>query len=418
MIILLLKLFVIMIAYTQILQTEKSKFFQPIAVTQRILSIDLLRGIVMIIMALDHTRDYFHADALLFDPTDLSKTNEWLFLTRWITHFCAPVFMFLSGTSAFFVGRRKSKNELAKFLLTRGLWLILLEITIVNFGWFFDLSFSNIDLNVIWALGASMVVLAGLIYLPFIGIIITGAILIGAHNLLDGVQVTGTTIQAFGWSMLHQTGEFKFLGRTFFVGYPILSWVGVMALGYCFGKLYNPSIEAVRRKKILIILGSAIIILFILLRAINIYGDPRPWSYQASAAFTFLSFINLFKYPPSLLFILITLGPAILFLAFAEKLLNRLSKMVSVFGRVPMFYYILHLYLIHALAEIAAYLTGFKWSDKTIWIGANPELKGYGFSLGTTYLIWIGIIIILYPLCKWYDRYKTAHKEKWWLSYL
>ncbi|MEJ7821912.1 MAG: heparan-alpha-glucosaminide N-acetyltransferase domain-containing protein [Chitinophagaceae bacterium] len=407
-----------MIASTQNLKTEKNKFIQPLAVTRRITSIDLLRGIVMIIMALDHTRDYFNADAFLFDPTDLSKTNEWLFLTRWITHFCAPVFMFLSGTSAFFVGRRKNKNELAKFLLTRGLWLILLELTVVNFGWYFDLSFSNIDFNVIWALGAGMIVLAGLIYLPFIGIIIIGAILIGAHNLLDGVQVTGNTIQAFGWSLLHQTGEFKFFGRIFFVGYPILSWVGVMALGYCLGKLYNPFIEAVRRKKILIILGSAIIILFILLRAINIYGDPRPWSYHASAAFTFLSFINVFKYPPSLLYILITLGPAILFLAFAEKPLNRLSKMVSVFGRVPMFYYILHLYLIHALAEIAAYFTGFKWSDKTIWMNANPELKGYGFSLGTTYLVWICIVILLYPLCKWYDRYKTAHKEKWWLSYL
>ena len=248
-----------MIASTQNLKTEKNTFIQPLAVTRRITSIDLLRGIVMIIMALDHSRDYFHADAFLFDPTDLTKTNEWLFLTRWFTHFCAPVFMFLSGTSAFFVGKRKSKNELAKFLLTRGLWLILLEITIVNFGWFFDFSFSNIEFNVIWALGASMVVLAGLIYLPFMGIIIIGAILIGAHNLLDSVQVPGNTIHAFGWSLLHQTDEFKFFGRTFFVGYPILSWVGVMALGYCFGKLYTPSIEAVRRKKILIILGLSLI---------------------------------------------------------------------------------------------------------------------------------------------------------------
>ncbi len=247
----------------------------PTTNTTRITSIDFLRGIVMIIMALDHTRDYFHAGAYLFDPTDLTKTNGVLFFTRWITHFCAPVFMFLAGTSAFFVGRRKTKNELVKFLLTRGLWLIFLELTIVNFAWFFDFRFSNIEFNVISALGAAMIALAGLVYLPYAGILAIAVIVIAAHNLLDTVDISGNSLKAFVWSLLHKTKEFSLLERTVLVAYPILSWIGVMVLGYCFGRLYTTEFTRQRRKQWLLVMGIVAIVLFVVIRAINVYGDPR-----------------------------------------------------------------------------------------------------------------------------------------------
>lgn len=388
---------------------------------KRITSIDLLRGIVMIIMALDHVRDYFHAGAFLFDPLDLEKTNTALFFTRWITHFCAPVFMFLAGTSAFLVGQKKSKKELSFFLLKRGIWLLLLELTLINFGWNFDITFTNIYFIVIWALGLSMILLAGLIHLPVKLILLIAGLLVAGHNLLDNIHVTGNNLQAFGWALLHDQNFFSWQGKNFLVGYPILPWIGVMALGYCFGTFYTSVYSSERRKKILLLIGGSAVLLFILLRFINLYGDPFPWSRQSSAFYSFLSFIKVQKYPPSLLYILVTLGPAILFLAFAEKINNTASKAISVYGRVPMFYYVLHIFLIHLLAMASAGLfTDYGWG---VWILKQPlwfaeGLKGYGFSLGVVYLVWLVIVIGLYPLCKKYDRYKAAHKEKWWLSYL
>ena len=386
----------------------------------RITSIDLLRGIVMIIMALDHTRDYFHADAFFFEPTDLTQTNPALFLTRWITHFCAPAFVFLSGTSAYFMSQRKTKKELSVFLLTRGLWLIFLELTIINFGWFFDLQFSNLDFYVFWALGGSMIALAGLIYLPIPVIAAIGILIIFTHNLLDPISVPGNNVMAFTWGLLHDPGEFKFLGRTSFTGYPIIPWIALMALGYCCGTFYKKSVDVLQRKKILTGLGLFAVMLFILLRFINVYGDAVPWSVQTSQVFTIMSFLNLTKYPPSLLFILMTMGPLLLLLAMTEKPLNRFTNFISVYGRVPLFYYILHLYLIHLLGMLAAEFTGYDWRDMvlTVWVPNFPGLDGYGFSLGIVYLIWLAIIVSLYPLCKWYDKYKKEHKEKWWLSYL
>lgn len=387
----------------------------------RIESIDLLRGLVMIVMALDHVRDYFHADAFLYDPTDLSQTSVSLFFTRWITHYCAPVFIFLAGTSAFLIGLKKTKHELSVFLLKRGLWLVLLELTIINFAWFFNVQFSLITLLVIWALGISMIILAAFIHLPFKVMIALGVVMIIGHNMLDGIHVDGNGMDAIAWSIVHQFQGFPLSEHYFlFIAYPIVPWIGVMLLGYCFGYLYQPGYDPLARKKFLISLGSGLIFLFILIRGINGYGDPNPWSVQPSPVFTILSFLNVTKYPPSLLYLLITLGPAILFLAISEKLYGSISNRVKILGRVPMFYYLLHLYLIHLLALTAALLTGYTASDMIFntWVTSSPNLAGYGFNLWVVYAVWISVVVILYPLCKWYDAYKQANRSTWWLSYL
>jgi len=382
----------------------------------RIESIDLLRGTVMIIMALDHVRDYFHGSAYIFDPTDLSRTTVFLFFTRWITHFCAPIFAFLAGTSAYISSTRKTKKELSFFLLTRGLWLVLLEFAFVTFEWTFNPAYKVFLVQVIWALGISMIVLSALIYLPWRAILLIGLALIFGHNLLDGVHKEGSIF----WAFLHDQRYFQLGARGLFVGYPILPWIGIMATGYCFGKLYTPQFDAAKRKQTLIYLGLGAIALFIIIRAINIYGDPHTWSTQPKPVFTLLSFLNVTKYPPSLLYTLVTLGPAFLFLAFTEKPLNGLTEKLVVIGRVPMFFYLVHIAVIHALGFIGAEISGHQWTDMILsnWVTASPELKNYGFSLGIVYLLWIVVIIGLYPLCKWYDTYKRNHREKQWLSYL
>lgn len=392
------------------------------AAAVRIESIDLLRGLIMVIMALDHVRDYFHADAFVYDPLDLTKTSAFLFFTRWITHYCAPLFMFLSGISAFLVGERKSKKELSLFLLKRGVWLVFLELTVVHWAWYFNFLGQGMDLTVIWALGISMIALAGLIYLPLWAILSIGGLMVAGHNLLDGVHVPGNTLQGFGWALLHEQQTFTYNGFLVLVGYPIVPWVGVMALGYGMGKLYTKNYPAERRKKLLMILGFTLVALFIIIRAINVYGDTRHWSAQSSPLFTVLSFLNTVKYPPSLLYLLMTIGPALLFLAWTERTPGWLGQKIAVFGRVPLFYYILHLFLLHLLAMFATSFTGHQWSDMVLdhalWTGRETQLTGYGFSLGITYLVWILVVVLLYPLCKWYDQYKRSHKDQWWLSYL
>lgn len=385
----------------------------------RIQSIDLLRGAVMIIMALDHVRDYFHHDAFLYNPVDLTQTNGPLFFTRWITHLCAPVFVFLAGTSAYLVGSRKGKKELSAFLLKRGLWLIALEFTVVNFSWFFNIHFSLLVMTVIWALGLAMILLAAAIHLPFKGLLALGLLLVVGHNLLDGIDAS--VDGSIPWSLLHEQGFFPLGYFSLYVGYPILPWAGIMFLGYCLGSLYVPSYDAAQRKKILLQLGLGLIAAFIVIRFSNVYGDPHSWETQPRGGFfTFLSFMNVTKYPPSLLYALATLGPALVFLSFAERFTGKLWQYVTALGRVPMFYYILHIYLIHILGLIAAITTGFASSDMVFntWVTDSPNLKGYGFSLGFTYLVWIVVVLVLFPLCLWYDRYKTKHREYWWLSYL
>jgi uncharacterized membrane protein len=387
----------------------------------RISSIDLLRGSVMIIMVLDHVRDYFHADAFVYDPLDLSKTTTLLFFTRWITHFCAPVFVFLAGTSAYLVGRRKGIRQLSSFLLTRGLWLMVLEVTVVNFAWFFNLRFSMIGLLVIWAIGVSMVALSLLVRLPLKAVSIVGVTLVFAHNLLDGVHFPGTGIDSLLWSLLHEPNLFPLGGdRSLFVGYPIIPWIGTMALGYCLGALYTDAFTAQRRKRLLIYLGMGAIVLFVIMRLINIYGDPVPWSAQQTPWYTFLSFINATKYPPSLAYLLMTLGPSLLFLAFTEKQSSALARNVIVFGRVPLFFYVLHILVVHIIAVVAVVMFGYSAWTMVLneWVNFSQDLVGYGFGLPVVYGVWTAVVISLYPICRWYERYKMANRGKVWLSYV
>jgi uncharacterized membrane protein len=375
----------------------------------------------MVIMALDHVRDYFHAAAFTDDPLNLNTTTPILYFTRWITHFCAPLFMFLSGTSAFLVGIRRGRKALSRFLFIRGLWLIFLELTVINFAWFFNIHFTIVFTGVIWALGVSMIALAALIYLPIQAIFIISLVMIFGHNLLDSVSVPGTSLKAYLWALLHKQNFFQVNGYSLFAAYPVIPWIGVMAAGYCLGSIYKKEVSPNKRKRILLALGISAIVLFAVIRYINVYGDSSHWSPQKTSVLTFFSFMNVSKYPPSLLYVLITIGPACLFLAFSEKWNSWLSQKIKVIGRVPMFYYLVHLYLIHLSAMVATSFCDHKWSDMaplTTWVSFEPKLRGYGFSLGTVYVVWALLIIALYFLCKWYDRYKAAHKEKWWLSYL
>jgi uncharacterized membrane protein len=373
-------------------------------------------------MALDHARDYFNRSAYLFDPTDLPHTTVALFFTRWITHYCAPVFMLLSGMAAWLYGKKNGRKAVSFFLLTRGIWLILAELFIVTLGWTFNTHYDIFILQVIWAFGISMIALSGLLYAGRGALLALALILIGGHDLLDGVHIGGDGFPAFAWAFLHQQRGFTFGPINVFMGYPILPWIGLIALGYRLGELYGPEQDPAARRKILRRLGWGAIGLFVLLRSIDAYGDPSPWSFQPSPVFTLLSFLNVSKYPPSLLYILMTLGPALLFLSAAEKPLNALTRPLAVFGRVPMFYYLVHIYLLHGLAVIGAALSGHSASDMTFltnWVTANPQLKGYGFGLGVVYAIWIGSVLLLYPLCKWFDGYKRSHvAHQKWLSYL
>ncbi len=382
----------------------------------------------MVIMALDHTRDYFHLGAFVNDPTDLAVTTPIIFFTRFITHFCAPVFIFLAGTSAFLYGSRKTKPALSKFLITRGLWLIFVEIAIMDFIWFFNLNYNTILLGVIWAIGVSMIVLGILIHLPRKAILVLALILIAGHNLLDGITMEGKSFASVIWYILHQSSFIEFSENfVMIVAYPVLPWIGVMALGYCFGGFYAKDFDAAVRKKWLLRLGLGAIVLFFILRSINVYGDPVPWTIQKNTTFTVLSFLNVTKYPPSLSFLLITLGPAFLFLYTTEVIKNKITGFFLVFGRVPFFYYILHILIIHFFALMILVITGGDWKIMILdWkamvlsesVLANSKLASYGYPLWVVYLIWISIVLLLYPLSKKYMLYKASNKDKWWLSYL
>jgi uncharacterized membrane protein len=386
----------------------------------RIESIDMLRGIVIILMTLDHVRDYFHGDAFLFNPTNLEQTSPAIFATRWITHFCAPVFIFLAGTSAFLVGQRKGQEALASFLLKRGVWLVFIEFTVMNLAWFFNPTFSLLVFQVIGALGVGMILLAFIIRLPHRVILASAIIVLAGHNLLDRIHVGGDGALAILWSFLHEYHGFKLGDFTLLLGYSILPWTAVMMLGYAFGKLYSAEYPAAKRKRVLINSGLGMIVAFFLIRFTNLYGDPVPWKMQDSLAFTIMSFMNVAKYPPSLLYVLITLGPALIFLAVIESKTLPLSKYILALGRAPMLYYILHVYFIHILAVFAALITGYKFSDMVFntWVTDSPNLKGYGFGLPVVYVLWFFVVLCLLPACYAYDKYKRAHKEKWWLSYL
>jgi uncharacterized membrane protein len=388
----------------------------------RIESIDLLRGVVIILMALDHVRMYFGQGSLYADPTDLSTTTPLLFFTRWITHFCAPVFIFLAGTAAsLYEARHPGTRALSRYLLTRGLWLIFLELVIVNFGWTFDITFSFHFIQVIWAIGASMVALAGLVYLPKPAIFAIGIVLVAGHNLLDPIQAEGASLPAVIWYILHQEAFVTFLpDRMVYFHYPLIPLVGLMALGYVFGALYRPDFGAARRRKWLLGMGTAAILSFLILRGFNLYGEPNPWSPQLTAAYSILSFLNTTKYPMSLQFLLMTMGPALIFLALVEGIVNRVTAVVLTFGAVSLFFYIIHIYVIHLLAFVAIVISGRPWTDYIItaeaWV--SQTTGDFGFELWVVYLVWALVVAVMYPLCRWYRAYKKAHPEKRLLAYI
>jgi uncharacterized membrane protein len=383
----------------------------------RIESIDLLKGLVMVVMALDHVRDYFHYAAFIFDPADPAQSTLPIFFTRWITHFCAPTFSFLAGLSAYMVGKRKTKDELSLFLVKRGLWLVFIELTIVGFAWTFDVHFRTFFLGTIWSLGISMIVLAAVIHLPRNYILYFSLLLIFGHNLLNNIHFPGNIL----WALLHEQLFFKLSDHTMLmVVYPVVPWIAVMPLGYFFGSFYDQAVDSNKRKITFNWIGVAAIVLFLILRFTNLYGDPKPFEHYDTLPKALISSFNPTKYPPSLLYLLMTVGAAFLFLANTEKLKGKMVNFFCTFGRVPFFYYILHLYLLHIMAMLFAQLSGFGWQKMILstFIAFEPGMKGYGFSLWVVYAVWIAIIILLYPLCKMFYRYKQMHKEKWWLSYL
>jgi uncharacterized membrane protein len=391
---------------------------------KRIESIDVLRGLVMIIMALDHVRDYFHITANTDNPLNLATTTPELYVTRWITHFCAPVFVFLSGTSIYLQGLRKTKKELAGFLLKRGLWLILAELIIISLAWTFNPSYNFIPLQVIWAIGISMVIMGLVIRLPYNVILALGVLVVAGHNLLDIPESAPGFKPNFLWDLFHSA---RFTGYNFaekhavIIAYPFLPWTGLMMLGYGAGKFFSASYPPEQRKKILMMLGFGLVALFVVVRFSNLYGDPLDWSKQRNGLYTTLSFFNVHKYPPSLLYMCITIGPALLFLALIENIRNGFTRVMGIYGRVAFFYYILHIYLVHLLSAISFFMRGHSLEEAAKTGNVFPFYflaPGEGYGLGVVYGVWLLVVILLYPLCKWYDHYKSSHKEKWWLSYL
>ncbi|AUP81040.1 DUF1624 domain-containing protein [Flavivirga eckloniae] len=387
----------------------------------RIESIDILRGLVMVIMALDHVRDYFHYGAFFSDPTNLETTTPFLFFTRFITHYCAPVFIFLAGTSAFLYGSKKTKHQLFKFLITRGFWLIFLAFVVNNFVWKFDITYSVIILQVIWAIGLCMILLSFIIFFPIRILLVIGFILVAGHNMLDGIVMQGTSFKSIVWYILHQSQFFIPIGdKMYAFAYPIIPWFGLITLGYCLGTLFKNGFDITIRKKWLLRLGLASTALFFIIRGINVYGDLVPWSVQNTTTKTILSFFSVTKYPPSLAYLLITIGPSLLFLYGIEKIKNKITDFFLIFGRVPLFYYFLHIIVIHASAIIGILIFGGNWKhmilDTDVFM--NAKLINYGYSLFIVYLVWVGVMALLYYPCKKYMVYKANNKDKWWLSYL
>ncbi len=389
-----------------------------LAQTKRVRSVDLLRGLVMIIMALDHTRDFFHHSAFTENPLDPATTTPVLYFTRWITHFCAPTFVFLSGASAWFQSLRKTKKELSLFLVKRGIWLVLLEITVISFVFSFDFHFNLIGLQVIWAIGISMIILGLLTWLPFPVILIVGLLIVAGHNGLDFYEAKNANSLSLLYHMMHRLNLFEFGNFHLLVFYPFLPWTGLMLMGYCFGKVLT-STEGEQQKKILLWMGAGIIAVFIGLRLLDVYGDPDVLTATTKPLDSMYSFLDTNKYPPSLLYMCMTIGPSILFIAFFQNAGGRIARIISVYGRVPFFYYVLHFILIHLSSMVYFVARGHSFKDGLVGDVMVPNFikPGEGTSLLAVYLIWIAIVAVLYPLCKWYDHYKQSHREKWWLSY-
>jgi uncharacterized membrane protein len=391
----------------------------------RVSAVDALRGFVMVVMALDHTREFFTNWA--GNPLDPQHATFMLYLTRWITHICAPTFVFLAGASIFLQRRRKTQRQLANMLLTRGLWLVVVELTLVhlvfNFNWRWDVQL----LEVIWAIGASMMIMAALVHLSVRWNLVIGALLILGHNALDGVAVASFGALGWLWHLLHVPGPATGPPTgppIVIVAYPLLPWVGVMAVGYAFGSVLLG--ERARRLRFEVRAGAAMLAAFVLLRWSNLYGDPGGWAAQANWWRTLMSFFNVQKYPPSLLFLLATLGAAALVMAaieFAEgrSVLRRTRGVLSVYGRVPFFYFLLHIALIHLLALV---ISGAGGGDWRWWLAEFPNggvltghPPGYGYGLAVVWCVWILVVGLCYPACKWYAGVKMRSRNPL-LSYL
>jgi uncharacterized membrane protein len=368
----------------------------------RIVSIDVLRGLVMALMALDHTRDFFGTGD--FNPRDVMEPA--MFLTRWVTHFCAPTFIFLAGLSAFLYGHGRSAGVLSRFLLIRGFWLILIDLTLIKFGWRFDVDLYRLTAGVIFVIGASMMALAALIWLPRWAIAAVALIMLVGHNLLDGIRAEQLGGVSWAWHVLHEPGLVPLGdGANLYVLYPLIPWIGVMAAGYLLGPVMQ--LEGEARQRLLFRLGAAVTLGFIVLRTTNLYGDPAPWTVQETWLSVLLSFVNCEKYPPSLLYLMMTLGPALMLLASFEHVRGASARFLATFGQVPFFYYVVHIYLIHGLAVATAFaMTGVLTSTPAI-----------GLSLGGVYFVWLLVLVLLYPICHWFAGLKERGRGRWW-SYL
>ena len=378
----------------------------------RLESVDTLRGLVMIVMALDHTRDFLANGG--FNPRDVTDTA--LFLTRWVTHFCAPTFIFLAGISAYLYGTQgRTTSNVSRFLATRGIWLVLIEFTVVRLGWSFDIHFNYFVAQVIFAIGVSMVALSAIVHLPRGAIAAIGLAMIAGHNALDGIKAEQLGAAAPLWNLLHQPGLFDIApGVKFFVLYPLIPWIGVMAAGYALGPVFTQ--ERAMRVQQLFTLGAAVTLGFVVLRAINLYGDPVPWAIQDNVLATVLSFINCEKYPPSLLYLGMTLGPALMLVAAFEWVRGPVADWIATFGRVPFFYYVVHIFLLHALAIVFAWATigDIGWLFGPL---AGHKPTTYGLPLAGIYAVWLAVVVALYPLCRWFAGIKRRRTE-WWWSYL
>lgn len=391
----------------------------PITAKARLVSVDALRGLVMIIMALDHTRDYFHAYSISFQPEDLARTTPLIFFTRWVTHICAPVFFFTAGLGAsLWLQRGHSTGELARFLWTRGLWLMFLEVTVLRLAMNFSITTGPVLLTILWALGLSMVALALLVRLPERVLLSLSVAVIALHNLTDATPAGRFGDWAWAWNVVHQPGLFRAGGVDVIVGYTLLPWAAVMAAGFCLGRVMLTEDDV--RQKWLLRLGLGLTAAFFVIRGINVYGNPFPWGAQDTTVKTVLSFFRLTKYPPSLSFLLMTLGPGLLLLACLDRArLARDSVLVTI-GRVPLFYFLGHFFLIHALTIPFAL---WRHGHAGFLFGPLPGAGGqayppdYGYPLGVTYLVWIFVVLAMYPLCVWFARVKERRSD-WWLRYL
>ncbi|MFL6429622.1 MAG: DUF1624 domain-containing protein [Acidobacteriaceae bacterium] len=405
------------------MQTEHARSAE--APTARILSVDFMRGLVMIIMAIDHSRDFL--TNIPFEPEDITHTFPALFFTRWITHFCAPMFFFLAGTGAYLLRRKTdSVSAASRFLWTRGLWLVLLEFTIIEYAWTFTVWQMG---GIIWSIGCCMVLLALLIRLPDQVTLAVGLTLILFHNLFDPVAPAQFGKFSGVWMILHRKGVIPH--THFFVLFPWIPLLGVMAIGYVFGKLFDQSAQ--ERQRMMLLLGGIATATFLVLRGFNLYGNPvagvagsslGPWQPQSTLAMSVVSFLDLEKYPPSLQFLLMILGPSLILFSVVDRLspskrFERWAKPIVVFGRVPLFFYILHLYAIHFAAILLAKLThqpvGWLWKG-SFWMNEVPA--GYGHGLPAVYLTWFAVVVLLYFPCAWFAEYKRRHRAWWWLSYL